>query len=258
MSLSGGGSFPSAGPGAMTRASTNAPPKPPPPAAAPSSPAVAKQWVASAFDARAALLEGASLRELITMFGLEFSIIWSAMLLKKRVVVVDDAASLPRLLRVLRTLPLLAWTRQDWTILRPYVTLDDAEVGDLQKSGVYAAGCLDAAVRERVELYDVLLDVPARAVVVADGAAKDDLKLGQLHKDVATFMVEAAEAGEGEQAIIKGVAQRTKKVTDLVRALAAIDDGELSDETLASRNVPPGSHRFVRNVALAEGLSKQS
>ena len=72
---------------------------------------------------------------------------------------------LPRLLRVLRTLPLLAWTRQDWTILRPYVTLDDAEVGDLQKSGVYCAGCLDAAVRERAELYDVLLDVPARAAV---------------------------------------------------------------------------------------------
>ena len=75
-------------------------------------------------------------------------------------------------------------------------------------------------------------------------------------------------------------------MVDLVKTLAAEDGGALSDEacsgdasrkdavslttnkqrshaarhsneTLAARGLPPGAHRFVRNLAQAEGLAKQ-
>jgi hypothetical protein len=47
------------------------------------------------------------------------------MLLKKRVVVVGETSE--HVLNTIRVLPQLAWSRQNWSILRPLVTLNDNE-----------------------------------------------------------------------------------------------------------------------------------
>lgn len=58
----------------------------------------------------------------------------------------------------LRALPVLVWHRQNWSILYPYVHLEDAELEDLKSSMTYIAGFTDASVETRVELYDLFVN----------------------------------------------------------------------------------------------------
>jgi hypothetical protein len=58
-------------------------------------------------------------------------LLWSALLMKKRVVVYSEKLTV--LLRVIRALPLLVSYRQNWSILRPLVTLQgELEIADLK------------------------------------------------------------------------------------------------------------------------------
>lgn len=58
-------------------------------------------------------------KDIIKLFDEQTIHIWSAILMKKRVAVYSDR--LPHVLRVIRALPLFAFHRQDWDVLRPYV-----------------------------------------------------------------------------------------------------------------------------------------
>jgi phosphotransferase system glucose/maltose/N-acetylglucosamine-specific IIC component len=83
-----------------------------------------KTWESASFDPKVALL-GGSIGELFRTFGVHSVLIWTAMLLKKRVVVVGETSE--HVLNTIRVLPQLAWSRQNWSILRPLVTLNDNE-----------------------------------------------------------------------------------------------------------------------------------
>ena len=97
------------------------------------------------------------------------------------------------LLPIVRVLPQFVWGRQNWGILRPFVTLAETEIADLESSGVFCAGLLDGSVRSRENLFDVLVDVSAREVTIAEHS-KDDFRMGDMHKEVATFMVQVSVA----------------------------------------------------------------
>jgi len=259
-----------------------------------------ESWSASAYNDKQALLAGCSLTSFISLFGVHSVLVYNAMVLKKRVVVVAD--SMEALLPMVRVLPQLVWSRQNWQILRPFVTLAEAEIADLESSGVYVAiighnhgnwpqppthlrtnslpppitstnhapqrptpctttshhlryvaGLLDGSVRSREDLFDVLVDVSAREVTIAEHS-KDDFRMGDLHKEVATFMVQGAESGDvADDVLIKGIFQRTNKCLELVKELAAADP-TLSTETMEARNVPASTQRFMYNLAIAEGV----
>lgn len=71
------------------------------------------------------------LADVTKLFGPEMVLLWSALLMKKRVVVYSEKLTV--LLRVIRALPLLVSYRQNWSILRPLVTLQgDLEIADLK------------------------------------------------------------------------------------------------------------------------------
>jgi len=85
--------------------------------------------------------------------------------------------------------------------------------------------------------------------------------MGELHKEVATFLVGASGAGDGspplpDDEVIKGLLQRTTKIVSAARGLCAKDPA-LSSETLDAAKVPKSTQRFMVNVALAEGLLKR-
>lgn len=61
-------------------------------------------------------------------------------------------------LRGCRAIPILVWHRQNWDILRPFMTLSEPELADIKAAGVYCAGFIDESARDREELYDVLVD----------------------------------------------------------------------------------------------------
>mmetsp|Transcript_14760 Transcript_14760/g.34092 ORF Transcript_14760/g.34092 Transcript_14760/m.34092 type:complete len:82 (-) Transcript_14760:321-566(-) len=78
--------------------------------------------------------------------------------------------------------------------------------------------------------------------------------MGDLHKEVATFMVQGAESDDvADDVLIKGIFQRTNKCLELVKELAAADP-TLSTETMEARNVPASTQRFMYNLAIAEGV----
>jgi hypothetical protein len=88
------------------------------------------------------------LKELFEMLGVEFIVLWNAMLLKKRVLVVCEQtegqsgtqANLQTLMDTMLTLPQLVWHRKDFSILRPLVRADSTNehLEDLTSSGVFA------------------------------------------------------------------------------------------------------------------------
>lgn len=131
---------------------------------------------------------------MIQEFGVEAALLWNALLQKKRVVVVCGS-SLSALLATVRALPQLMWARQvgtaaqthpchglslsasltrlclvagyqNWSILRPFVTMSEPELAELRAAGVYVAGFMDPAIAERTDLYDLLVDLDNNAITV--------------------------------------------------------------------------------------------
>jgi hypothetical protein len=109
------------------------------------------------------------LKQLFEMLGVEFIVLWNAMLLKKRVLVIADEstdsqsnsvaqqANLNSLMETILSLPQLVWHRKDYSILRPLVRADPSNehVEDLTTAGVFA-GTTRPVVAYRVCLWLIL------------------------------------------------------------------------------------------------------
>merc|ERR1712000_778174 len=72
------------------------------------------------FPARDALL-ATSIKDIIKIFGIETILLWTALMMKKRVAVYCD--KIQTLLRVIRSFPLFIWHRRDWELLYPFTNL---------------------------------------------------------------------------------------------------------------------------------------
>lgn len=217
------------------------------------------KFVDSEFDNRRAFLVS-SLKDIIRLFGEETILLWIAMLTKKRIVVFAD--KLGALQKVIRAIPLLVWHRQNWNILRPYVTLNQSEVSEMMASGVYVAGFTDPVLKSKENVYDLYVDISARTISVATHA-KDNFTLGNFHQDLASFLVSSAEDEETtDQTLIKNLAMKTKDLLTKLESLKVEDPDDnkmyITLEALQSRKLPPGMDRFLYAVAAAEGLTKSS
>lgn len=215
------------------------------------------KFVDAEYDNRRAFL-ASPLKDIVRLFGEEVILLWIAMLTKKRVIVYAEKLSI--LLKVIRAIPLLVWHRQNWNILRPYVTLTQPEIADMTAAGVYVAGFTDPVLKSKENLYDIFVDINARSISVA-GHAKDHFVLGNFHQELASFLVSAAEAEDvSDQTIIKNLAMKTKDLLTKLEGLRVEDqeDGKMyiTLESLQSRKLPPGSDRFLYNVGAAEGMTK--
>jgi hypothetical protein len=171
-------------------------------------------FVASRFDPLAACLAcpfAATLRRI----GAEgAATLWAAMTLRARVVVHGE--ELGEVLELVRTLPLFAWQRSRWEVLRPICTLDHPEeLDELNTSGSFVAGFTDPRVLDKTGLYDVLVDGKAGEVRVSPGAAylkPPALVAREVTKALAQGAAAAEKRGGGgaaERLIAEALAEKT-------------------------------------------------
>ncbi|XP_014780385.1 DENN domain-containing protein 10 [Octopus bimaculoides] len=214
-------------------------------------------FTAKDFDVRQAYA-ASNLRSVIQIFGVETILIYTAQLLKKSIVVYHPKIS--ELLTFNRSLPALAWHRQDWGNLFPYITLDNTDIEtDLKSRTSYIAGFTDALIQNRSDLYDLLVNLQTREISVSPGA-KESLAMGKLHKDIAMFMVNCAEDTDcSEQQLIKKISEKTKELLTNLTSLSETDEtgkSYITLELLRSRKMPKNTETFLYNLAVCEGLAK--
>jgi len=205
-----------------------------------------------AHDDRRALLS--PVKETFELFGADTILIWTAMLLKKRVFVYANKVS--ELLPVIRSFPLIgAWHRLDWDILRPLVTLLDVELDDLRAAGVFVAGFTDPSAANRKELHDLFVDISAKSVQVPEHA-KAAFTLTKFHNDLIQAFL--ASLSDNDQAIIKLIATKTKELVSNVASLKTShpDGSYITLEELEQKKLPLNMDRFLFNVALAERMTR--
>jgi hypothetical protein len=76
-----------------------------------------KEFENKNFDPRLAKI--GQINSIINLFPDECSLLWASVLLKKRIIVYSE--NIHELLSFINALPIFAWSRQNWDILRPVV-----------------------------------------------------------------------------------------------------------------------------------------
>ncbi|GFR01467.1 DENN domain-containing protein 10 [Trichonephila clavata] len=195
-------------------------------------------------------------KDVVKIFGLETILIYTALLLKKRIVVYHHR--LDSLLWFVRALPAFMWHRQDWSIIYPYMQLTNVEISELLSLQTYIAGFRDAAVEGRTELYDVFVNLPAIEITVA-AHAKEMFAMTKTHKEIAVFMTRQAENMDlNDTLFIKEVANKTNELLRSLRNLAVRNESgkeviKLSE--LKENKFAPALENFLWNLAAAEGYT---
>jgi len=207
------------------------------------------------FDPRLSYV-ASPISDVINIFGVETILIYTALLLKKKVVVYSPKVE--TILDVCRALPLLVWHRQNWSIVHPYVHLEDEELERLTTSIAYVAGFTDASVESRTELYDLFVNVAAGEISIAP-ESRETFQMGKIHKDIAMFMVDAAKNEEyNDQKLVKELSIKTKDLINNLKKLAVEpEEGgkvRVTLEALKQRKLTPVVENFLFNLAAAEGL----
>ncbi|RZF38158.1 hypothetical protein LSTR_LSTR005519 [Laodelphax striatellus] len=195
-------------------------------------------------------------KDLIKVFGLESILIYTVILLKKRLVVYHH--SLPHLLRWIRTFPALMEHRKQSELLHPWVDLVPEELAQIKSSSSYVMGCRDSSIACQTDLYDVLVNLPAREITVAP-QAKESLAMTKAHKEIALHLVQLAEDENiPEKVVIEEIDKKTQELLTQLRSLATLstDCGSkvVTLQLLQEKKFPPAVENFLFQLALAEDI----
>ncbi|XP_061184782.1 DENN domain-containing protein 10-like [Saccostrea echinata] len=197
------------------------------------------------------------LKDFILTYGVESIIVYTALLLKKRLVVYCPENQVQQLMSIVRSLPALVWHRQNWDIAFPLIEMEDSEVDVLKQTSSYVAGVTDASMEGRSDLYDVFVNTSTGQISIAP-EAKESFAMGKLHKDIAKHMVQCAESDEmTEEQLIKEISKKTGELLNNLRSLATeTKDGKhvIQLETLKERKMAPATESFLFSLAACEGL----
>lgn len=197
-----------------------------------------------------------NVKELIKTFELETILIYTALLLKKKIIIYHH--SLEQLLKWIRTFPALMKHRKVTDNLFPWIDLVNDELIELKRYSHYVAGCSNSSISSRTDLYDLLVNIPAREITVAPHA-KESLTMTKTHKEIALFMVQLSENQNYTEAqIISEISDKTQDLLNQLTSLATVQasDGRkmISIEIFREKNLAPAVESFLINLAIAENL----
>ncbi|KAM8924861.1 DENN domain-containing protein 10 [Pelodytes ibericus] len=207
------------------------------------------------YDQRKAFLSG-SVKDVVSQFGMETIILYTALMLKKRIAVYHPR--LEALQEFTRTLPALVWHRQDWSIVHPYVHLNQEEIDGLKACPGYIAGFHDPDVSNRPDLYDVFVNL-AESSIALSPSAKEALTLGKFHKDIGWLIVQSVEDPDvSESQVIKDICGKTREVLSILNSLTEASSGRdkatVNVDLLKQKKLPPSTENFLFHLAAAEQM----
>lgn len=211
------------------------------------------------YEQKKIMATNSSMKQIIKTFNLDVILIYTALILKKRIVVYHH--KLEALLTFIRALPAFIWHRQNWDdILYPNVDLmSKAEVDELKSLTHYVAGCTDNSIESKVDLYDIYVNLAAVEITVAHHA-KDAFAMTKTHKEIAVLMKRQAEiSSNSDLDIIKEIASKTKELISTLKSLAGSINEDNSEvvtlQRLKERKLAPALENFLWNLTVAEKLN---
>nr|XP_018668351.1 protein FAM45A [Ciona intestinalis] len=196
----------------------------------------------------------ASLKDVINVFEIQSIILYTAILLKKKVLVYHNKLEL--LLEITRALPAFVWHRQDWNCLYPWVHDKEQELTALLKLPHFIVGTTEEDLLKQ-EDYDIYANVPAKTITVSPHA-KESLTMGKLHKDIAKKMLEICEnESSSNKQLIMGIDEKTTELLDKLRSLGSETGAGktiIKPEDVRSKNFHTTTTGFLINLAISEQL----
>ena len=212
-------------------------------------------WANSLFNDSLAMIGSFTIKQIIGRLGVESVILWNALMQGKCVVVLGD--DIRTVATVVRALPQFIWHRQyQWKNIRPFVNVNSAEIDeDLTTLNSWIGGFVDPSIQAGTNTqYDILFDLENGVISISD-QAKDDLRMGSLHKDLSSTMIELAET-KSDRDVIKGLAIKTTEiVSNLKDQFANADTSNNLVQLVENSDLPVNMHPFAINVLLCENYN---
>lgn len=220
-----------------------------------------KSFNMSKYQDSDAYLSSSCIKDIVRMIGLESVVLWNAVLLKKRILVIDTSGpqNLSKLLDTVRTLPQLAFHRQDWSILRPLISIegdaDETHIEDLKNCGVFIAGAMDGAVAATyASLFDVVFSLTDHRVTISDEAAPS-MRMGATHRELAQQLVDLEENPTStSEDMLKVIVKKTEKVIKNLKSLIPEGESKLTEEIINENVSNESTQQWLARIAIAEGL----
>lgn len=198
-------------------------------------------------------------KSVIKMFGLDVILIYTALILKKRIAVYHH--KLETLLQFVRVLPALVWHRTDaYQALYPCVDINSTtEMSELQSHSHFIAGFLDSDVENRTELYDIFVNLAALEITV-NHTSKEMFQMTKTHKEIAVFLTRNADnPSMSDLDVMREIRNKNLELIKNLKIMANIDDHNdnqsvVTIETLKERKLNHNLETFLWNLAVAENL----
>lgn len=212
-----------------------------------------KQLSVNEYDVKKAYLN-VNFKELLVDFGMEIILIYTGLLLKKRIIVYSPKKDI--LVNTCRALPCFVFHRLNWNIVFPYVEISEDELAQFKSQRTYVAGFTDASIENRTDLYDLFVNVQDREITI-NPDSKEYFHMGKMHKELAKFLMqEAGNEDATDQTIIKDLTKKTLDILSNLKSLDAenTDNPKISLALLQSRSFTSVMQSFLYNLASAEGL----
>ena len=192
------------------------------------------------------------IKDLNSMLNIDIVIVWNAVLLKKRILVIGSDCN--QVLSIVRTLPQLAWHRQDWSILRPLIRNEQEHIDDLLSSGVFIAGTTDTSMGDKSELFDVILSLDEGRITITTHAVPT-MRMCSIHREVSQLINEESEkSSTNDLDVIREVTTKTNDIIMKLKTLCSENGNTLTEEIINNSISNAAAQQWLIRLATAEGM----
>ncbi|KAI2805500.1 Protein fam45a [Blomia tropicalis] len=210
-----------------------------------------------------------SLKKIIKLFHLDVILIYTALLLKRKIVVYHHSQS--KLLEFMSALPFFVSHRIECPDDTFYPNLDlhcPEQIEHIKGQAHYIATFYDSKVEEHEDLYDMYVNLAAVEITISH-KSREVFSMTKTHKEIAMALVRVAEnESSNDENVINEIIKKTSELRNSLFQIARknLNDFEnesieinmpqrISRKTLKQSILSPNLEMFFWNFAIAEGMA---